>query len=412
MAIIRPFCGYRPRPDLAASVASRPYDVLTSEEARHEVEGNPLSFLHVGKPEVDLPRGVDPESDAVYARGKHNLRKLIDDGVLLKDPAPCFYAYRLTMGVHSQLGLGCCLSVEEYHQGVVLKHEHTRPDKELDRTRHMLESGAQTGPILVAYRSDPVLDTILENVVRQQPLVNFTSADGIRHELWVMNNPSLVRSIQDRSSAIRTLYIADGHHRTAAAARAAATLQSENRKHTGNEEYNFFLAVIFPHDQLRILDYNRLVRDLRGLPAGEFLEKVGSRFMVRESPQPVTPSIKGEFGMYFNSRWYRLSLNGKLQQADLLGLLDVNILQHSLLDPILGIADPRTDKRIEFVGGIRGLGELEKRVDSGEMAVGFSFYPTSLEELFAVADAGKVMPPKSTWFEPKLRDGMLVHMLE
>ncbi|HTX99546.1 MAG TPA: DUF1015 family protein [Bacteroidota bacterium] len=412
MAIIRPFRGYRPTPDLAVRVAARPYDVLSSDEARAEAEGNPYSFLHVGKPEIDLPPATNIYDDRVYLKGKENLERFIHDGVLKRESVPSLYLYAQTMDGHTQYGIVGCVSVAEYLNNTIKKHELTRKDKEDDRTRHVKVTNAHSGPIFLTYRADEEVDSITADVRANKPDLDFLASDLIRHQLWVISNGDLVQRIVAAFRDIPTLYVADGHHRSAAAARVGKELAEANPRHTGNEEYNFFLAVLFPHNQLRILDYNRVVKDLHGMSIEQFLARLDADFSVSKADSPVKPAQKGDFGMYLRGQWYLLRARPSLTTSrDPVELLDVSILQAHLLSPLLGIDDPRTNKRIDFVGGIRGLEELEKRVDSGQMAVAFALHPTSIEELLAIADAGKIMPPKSTWFEPKLRDGVVVHMV-
>jgi uncharacterized protein (DUF1015 family) len=387
--------------------------VLTSDEARREAAGNPLSFLHVGKPEIDLPREVHPYDERVYEKGSENLQHLIDKGILRQDREPCLYIYSQTMGAHTHYGIVGCVSVQEYLDGTIKKHELTRPDKEDDRTRHMKASNAHTGPIFLAYRAQSALDMIVGEIRQRKPEYDFVADDSVRHQLWSVIELSLIEMIVRQFAGIKNLYIADGHHRAAAAARVAKERAMANTMHTGNEEYNFFLAVLFPQNQLKIMDYNRIAKDLNGRSIEGFLGEVKESFDLMEAAAQFRPSKKGEFGMYVGGQWYTLDTHERsFLSSDPVERLDVSILQNHLLAPILGINDPRTDKRIDFVGGIRGLGELERRVNSGEMAVAFSLYPTSIDELFAIADAGKMMPPKSTWFEPKLRDGIIVHMLD
>jgi uncharacterized protein (DUF1015 family) len=413
MATVRPFKGFRPLPQYAAQVAAKPYDVLSSEEARIEAQGKPLSFLHVGKPEIDLPVGTNLYDPIVYEKGKENLQKLIRDGILKEDPQPCFYLYAQTMGNHTQFGIIGCVSVAEYLNGTIKKHELTRQDKEDDRTRHVKVTGAHTGPIFLTYHAEPKIDAIVDRVRLVDPTYDFVADDGIRHQLWVIADERLIRQIVEQFSRVPYLYVADGHHRSAAAARVGKELADANPNHRGDEEYNFFLAVLFPHNQLRILEYNRVVKDLNGYNETEFLAMVQKQgFAVRKAEGTVQPKRKGEYGMYLRGTWYSLVADLKfLNNPDPVQRLDVSILQNHLLAPLLAIDDPRTNKRIDFVGGIRGAKELERRVNSGEMAVAFQLFPTSIEELLAIADAGKIMPPKSTWFEPKLRDGVVVHFL-
>ena len=413
MATVRPFKGLRPLSHYAAQVASKPYDVLTSDEAREEAAGNPLSFLHVGKPEIDLPPGINPYDVQVYHRGNANLRRLIADGILRQDQSPCLYVYSQAMGSHSQHGVVGCVPVREYLDGTIRKHELTRPDKEDDRARHIDATNAHTGPIFLAYRAQRAIDTQVEQLCLTSPEYDFHAGDGVRHRLRVIKDVPTIQVLTDLFKGVQNLYIADGHHRAAAAARVAQQRTAKNNHLTGMEEYNFILAVLFPHTQLQIMGYNRLVRDLNGKDPDGFLEEVKKVFEVNTSATQVRPSKKGEFGMYVHGQWYTLTApDHLLKSTDPIGRLDVSILQTHLLSPLLGIQDPRTDTRIDFVGGIRGLGELERRVRSGEMAVAFSLHPTSIDELFVAADAGQTMPPKSTWFEPKLRDGVVVHLLD
>ena len=412
MATIRPFRGFRPKAEYAARVAARPYDVLNSEEARGEAAGNLLSFLHVGKPEIDLPPDVPIYDERVYQKGKENLRKLIADGILKEDPKPCLYLYAQTMGDNTQYGIMGCASVREYLDNTIRKHELTRKDKEDDRTKHVKVTNAHTGPIFLTYRASQPIDTIVEGIRQRKPEYDFSPPDGVRHRLWVIDDENVISSLVEEFGRVDFLYVADGHHRSAAAARVGNELAQGNPRHRGDEEYNFFLAVLFPHNQLRIMDYNRTVKDLNGLEVGEFIARIGKIFDVTEGPHPAWPSRKGEYGMYVKDTWYTLRAPGDLlADPDPVERLDVSILQKEILGPILGIDDPRTSKRVDFVGGIRGLQELERRVNSGEMAVAFALFPTSIEELLSIADAGKTMPPKSTWFEPKLRDGVVVHFL-
>jgi uncharacterized protein (DUF1015 family) len=413
VATIRPFKGFRPAPELAAQVAAKPYDVLNSDEARAEAGDKPLSFLHVGKPEIDLPRDINIYDERVYEKGKENLQKLISQGVLREDAKPCFYLYAQTMNNHTQFGLVGCASVEEYLNDTIKKHEHTRKDKEDDRTKHVEVTNAHSGPIFLTYRAQRDLDTIVDGVKRSPAVNDFVAEDGIRHQLWVIDNPATIGAIEKAFTGVPALYVADGHHRSAAAARVGKERADKNPKHTGTEEYNFFLAVLFPHNQLRIMDYNRVVKDLNGKTQEQFMAEVKKIFTVQEQPGQVRPAQKGEYGMYLNKRWYKLTTpSSLLASSDPVERLDVSILQKHLLQPILAIDDPRTSKRVDFVGGIRGLGELERRVNSGEMVVAFALHPTSIDELLAIADAGKIMPPKSTWFEPKLRDGVVIHFLD
>jgi uncharacterized protein (DUF1015 family) len=413
MSTIRPFRAFRPRPDVAGEVAAKPYDVLNSDEARAETKGHPLSFLHVGKPEIDLHRSVSLYDPRVYEKGKENLQKLIADKVLVQDAVPSLYVYAQTMDGRTQYGLVGCASVEEYWNDTIKKHELTRKDKEEDRCNHVRVTNAHSGPIFLTYRDNAAINAIVARVTAEPPVNDHVAADGIRHQSWVMNDPRDITAVTETFRTIPNLYVADGHHRSAAAGIVGRERAAKNPGHRGDEEYNFFLAVYFPASQLRILDYNRVVKDLNGLSHEAFLKRLSPDFTAVPVTGHLRPRRKGEFGMYLGVRWYRLTANERFGEiADPVERLDVSVLQKYLLDPILGVKDPRIDKRIDFVGGIRGLGELEQRVNSGEMQVAFSLHATSLDELMAIADAGKIMPPKSTWFEPKLRDGLFVHLLD
>jgi uncharacterized protein (DUF1015 family) len=412
MSRIEPFCAWRPRVDLAEQIASPPYDVLSSDEAREMARENPLSFLHVVKPEIDLEPGVDLYSAEVYAKGAENLKRLVNDGALESEAVPALYLYRQRMGDHVQTGLVAGASVDEYEADLIKKHEHTRPVKEDDRTRHVDALNANTGPVFLTYRSRPEIDALVSRLTAAEPTYDFTAPDGIQHILWVVADASDRDELVDAFRRVPELYVADGHHRSAAGTRIRGLRRDANPGHTGEEPYNFFLSVIFPDDQMMILDYNRVVKDLANLTSAHFLERVGESFEV-EAVADGRPSGAKTFGMYFDGRWYRLrAKESTIPHDDPVNSLDVAILQNNLLAPILEVGDPRSDERIDFVGGIRGLGELEKRVDSGEWAVAFALYPTSISQLFSVADAGLVMPPKSTWFEPKLRSGLIVRPLE
>ena len=412
MPLIRPFPGLRPAPGHAADVVAPPYDVLDTQEARERAAGRPWSFLHISKPEIDLPEGTDPYDPAVYAKAAENFERMRREGILVQDPEPRYYIYRIRMGDHVQTGLVAAASVAEYDRNRIRKHEFTRPDKEDDRVRQIDALDAQTGPVLLAYRSDPELDALLARVADSRPPdMDVTADDGVRHQIWVVSDPAIIDEITQRFDAMDALYIADGHHRSASASRVAKARAAANPHHTGEEPYNYFLSVIFPHSQMKILDYNRVVKDLNGMDPATFLERVGEVFEVTPEDHPVRPARPHEFGMYLDGQWYRLRLPEDLVPDDPVRRLDVSLLADHLLEPILGIRDPRRDPRIDFVGGIRGLGELEKRVNSGRAAVAFSLYPTPMDALMAVADAGEVMPPKSTWFEPKLADGLVSHLL-
>ncbi|MCW8906529.1 MAG: DUF1015 family protein [Sedimenticola sp.] len=412
MSLIRPFPGLRPAPGRASEVVAPPYDVMSEEEARQMVEGRPWSFLHISRAEVDLPRGVDPYSPQVYSRAAQNLAEMREAGVLIQDSNPCYYVYRLTMGDHSQLGVVAAASVAAYDGGRIKRHELTRPAKEQDRVNQIDALNAQTGPVFLVYPEDERIDGLLQDAAEGEPDMDITADDRVRHQLWVLSDSSRSTALSMLFEELPALYVADGHHRSAAASRVAARRRQENPQHSGDEPYDYFLSVIFPQQQTRILDYNRLVRDLRGLQAEQFLQALTDRFRVEPVSQAVRPQQSGDFGMYLAGQWYRLTLDEKyIPLSDPVGRLDVTLLEQHLLDPILGIEDQRTDDRIDFVGGIRGLGALEERVDSGQWAVAFSLFPTSMKALMAVSDAGEIMPPKSTWFEPKLADGLVTHLL-
>jgi uncharacterized protein (DUF1015 family) len=408
MSLIRPFRGLRPAAGQAGAVAAPPYDVLSSEEARTRAAGKPWSFLHISKPEIDLPREVDIYSPEVYAKAAENLAKMLDAGILARDGEPCYYAYRLTMGDHVQTGLVAAASVADYDSNRIRKHEFTRPDKEDDRVRQIEALNAQTGPVLLAYPASAAADSLISAIAQGAPAADVTADDGIRHQIWVLNDPARIAAITAAFDAMNALYIADGHHRSAAASRVAAARRREGRESSADS----FLSVIFPHHQMKILDYNRVVKDLNGLDKSALVTRLGTAFTVEVSPGRVHPARPGEFGMYLAGRWHKLTIKPGLIPADPVASLDVSLLSDHLLAPVLGIADLRRDKRIDFVGGIRGLAELEKRVDSGEMAVAFALHPTRMDQLMAVADSNNVMPPKSTWFEPKLADGLVSHVLD
>jgi uncharacterized protein (DUF1015 family) len=413
MSIIKPFKGIRPKKEWAQKVASPPYDVLNSDEARAIAEKNPYSFLHVNKPEVDLSPEIDLYDEKVYQKGSENFNRLQKDEILISDEKPNFYVYRQIMGEHKQYGLVAAASVDEYDKDIIKKHELTRTDKENDRVKHILSLGAQVGPVFLTYKAQPAIDTIVENIVKNEAEYDFTSDDGIKHTFWVVSDEETIKELQKQFSGIDYLYVADGHHRSAAASRVQKELMKKNSNHKGDEEYNFFLTVIFPHNQMNILDYNRVVKDLNGLSNSEFMDTISKNFTIAEINGTVKPQKAHDFSMYLDKKWYNLSAKSSIiNEADPVGRLDVSILQENLLAPVLGIGDPRTDKRIDFVGGIRGMKELEQRVDSEEMKIAFALFPTSIEELMAIADAGLIMPPKSTWFEPKLRSGLINHSLK
>ena len=412
MPLIKPFAGLRPVPERAEEVVAPPYDVLNSAEARERAAGRPWSFLHISKAEIDLAEDIDPYDPAVYAKSAENLQKMLDEGILIREDKPCYYAYRLIMDGHSQVGLVAAASVADYDTNRVRKHEFTRPAKEDDRVRQIEALNAQTGPVLLAYKSQADMDAILEETTKKTPLVDETADDGVQHTFWIIDDDETIEKISAGFDAMNAIYIADGHHRSASASRVAKTHAEKSGLKDGNQNSDYFLSVIYPHNQMNILDYNRVIKDLNGLNQDEVVAKVKALFTVSEEAEAVRPSSATEFGMYMGGQWYRLNISAELVPNDPVASLDVSLLADNLVEPILGIADQRTDTRIDFVGGIRGLGELEKRVDSGEMAIAFSLYPTSMEALMAVADAGEVMPPKSTWFEPKLADGLISHVLD
>lgn len=412
MSLIRPFAGLRPRPDVASQVIAPPYDVVSFDEARQRAAGKPWSFLHISRPEIDLPDGTDPYAAAVYARGRENFLALQRAGILTQDPQPVYYLYRLIMGRHVQTGLVAAASVDAYNRNRIRKHEFTRPDKEDDRVRQIDALNAQTGPVFLTYRHHADMDHLSEAVTSTAADVDVTADDGVRHMLWVIRDAARIQAISGIFERMECLYIADGHHRSAAAARVAAARAQSNPAPRGDEAYNYFLAVIFPDNQMQILDYNRVIKDLNGLDVPGFLARVADAFEMSPCSTPHKPTQRGEFGMFLKDSWYRLRIQpSRVPAHDPVRALDVSLLADHLIAPVLGITDPRRDKRIDFVGGIRGLAELERRVRRGEMAVAFALFPTALDQLMAVADAGEVMPPKSTWFEPKLADGMVSHLL-
>ncbi len=412
MAIFKPFKAFRPKPELASEVAAKPYDVLNSEEARQEVIGHPLSFLHIGKPEVDLPVNTDLYSKEVYLKAKENLNKLIKEQVLVEDETPSYYLYAQTMDGRTQYGFVGVASVDDYWNDVIKKHEKTRKDKEEDRANHVRYTNSHSGPIFLTFHDNKDLQAIIDNISATKPNTDITSLDGIRHQVWVINQDNLIQNIQQIFAATKNLYVADGHHRSAAAAIVGKERHIANPNHKGDEEYNFFLAVAFPASHLKIFDYNRLVKDLNNLTPEQFINNTKNNFNVSKLNTQSKPSQKGQFTMFLNHQWYLLEAKPTITDiVDPVEKLDVSILQKYILSEILGVNDPRTDKRIDFVGGIRGLNELEKRVNSGEMTVAFALFPTSIDELISIADAGAIMPPKSTWFEPKLRDGLFVHFM-
>lgn len=412
MATFKPFRALRPKPEYAKDVASRPYDVLNAQEARQEAEGNKYSFLRVIKPELELPDDIDPYGTNVYNQGLENLNFLRSEQIIVKDATPSFYIYRLTMDGREQTGIVGCCHYQEYFDGHIKKHELTRTAKENDRVRHVETQNANAEPVFFSYRGLDSINQVITNATQSDPVYDFTADDGIRHELWVIDDESSISRIENDFKSVPDLYVADGHHRTAAAARVGQQKKDNNPNHDGTEEYNFFMAVLFSDDQLKIFDYNRVVQDLNGMSTYQFKEKLQRIFEISELESAQSPSIKGIFSMYLDKKWYSLNPKEVISSDNPKENLDVTLLSEKVLDPILGIQDLRKDTRIDFVGGIRGLGELERRVDSGEMAVAFALFPVSMAELLAIADAGEIMPPKTTWFEPKLRSGLFIHELQ
>lgn len=417
MKLIKPFRGLRPTRELAVKVASHPYDVLNREEALALAKDNPYSFLHINKPEIDVDTSIDLHDQAVYDKGKENLDRFIEEGVLQQDSEEKLYVYKQVMGDHEQVGLVAVASVEAYEKNLIKKHEFTRPEKEDDRVAHMEALGAQVGPVFLTYKSDGEVDALIAKVTESTPEYEFDAEDGTHHVFWVIEDVTLSANIEAAFGDIDSLYVADGHHRSAAASRVKNLYQKRNPNHSGDESYNFFLVVLFPHNQMQILDYNRVVKDLQGADPAAFLEKLKANFEVQQLDlQTAKPGAAKEFALYMDKCWYRLTpkqtLLASIDDDDPVKSLDVSILQDSIFTPLLDIVDQRTDKRVDFVGGIRGLKELEKRVDSGDWQAAFALYPTSIESLMAIADANEVMPPKSTWFEPKLKSGLVVHILD
>ena len=417
MKLIKPFRGLRPSRVLAAKVASHPYDVLNRSEAYELAKDKPHSFLHINKPEVDIDEAVDVHDPSVYDKGRENLDRFIEEGTLQRDDEERFYVYKQVMGTHEQIGLVAVASIDAYETNHIKKHEFTRPDKEDDRVYHMDALNAQVGPVFLTYKADDDVDRLMAQVVETTPEYDFEAEDGTQHTFWVVEDVALSANIEAAFADISTLYVADGHHRSAAAARVRHLHQERNPDHSGDESYNFFLVVLFPDDQVQILDYNRVVQDLQGASATDFQASLEANFHVEPSDlENAKPGKAGEFGFYTDGQWYKLRANANLlagiDNQDPVKRLDVSILQDSIFTLLLGIEDQRTDKRVDFVGGIRGLQELQKRVDSGQWQAAFALYPTSIESLMAIADADEVMPPKSTWFEPKLKSGLIVHMLD
>jgi uncharacterized protein (DUF1015 family) len=406
MISISPFKALRPEPQFAKQVASRPYDVLSSKEAKVEAEGNPYSFLHITKSEIDLPANTDIHSKEVYAKAKENLDAFISRPVLFNESKPCYYIYQLTMNGKTQTGLVCCSSVNDYEEGLIKKHELTRPEKELDRINHIKVTGAQTGNVFLAFRDVDEMNEIMEKWKKgKSPIYNFTADDNIQHSIWVISDEKIIDRVTEIfRTEVDCTYIADGHHRVASAAKVKYLLSD-------NEEAGHFLSTLFPASQLKIMDYNRVVKDLNDLSEEEFLNKIKAKFSVTKVSKAYAPDKPHVFGMYLNGQWYQIAALDDKFTDDPIGILDVTILQNNLLEPILGINDQRTDTRIDFVGGIRGMEELESRVNSKDWEVAFSLYPVTIQQLFDIADSNNIMPPKSTWFEPKLRDGLLTHLI-
>ena len=418
MKLIRPFRGLRPTRELAARVAAHPYDVLNREEAYELAKDNPYSFLHINKPEVDMDTSVDVHDQRVYDKGRENLYRFIDEGILQQDGEEKLYVYKQVMGKHEQVGLVAVASVAAYEQDLIKKHEYTRPEKEDVRVFHMDTLGAQVGPVFLTYKARAEIDKLIAQVTATTPEYDFVAPEGTRHVFWVIEDVTLAANIEAAFDHVKCLYVADGHHRSAAAARVQNLYQKRNPNHTGEESYNYFLSVLFPDNQMQILDYNRIVKDLNGATAEQFLKSLQAKFDVEEIADAAAakPKAARQFALYLEKRWYRLTANksllAKIDEKDPVQSLDVSILQEHVFAPLLNIRDQRTDKRVDFVGGIRGMKELEKRVNSGEWQAAIAIYPTSIKSLMLVADAGEVMPPKSTWFEPKLKSGLAVHLLD
>lgn len=414
MKLLKPFRGLRPRRELASRVASHPYDVVNRREAAAMAGNNPLSFFHINKPEIDLPDSVDLHDPSVYQQGAANLQRFIDDGVLSRDSEARLYVYQQIMGDHRQVGLVAVASLDAYDKGLIKKHEFTRPEKEDDRVNHMDALGAQVGPVFLTYRANQEVDRLIDRVVAGEPEYDFTADDSTRHTFWVIEDVSLAAEIEAAFATVECLYVADGHHRSAAAARVR-DLRQKRDGGDADASYNWFLSVVFPDNQMQILDYNRVVKDLNGLNPRQFIQRLEKDFRVEvvDSLANARPAASGQFGVYLDGRWYSVTADDAIRNSeDPVKSLDVSILQERVLKGILGIGDPRRDERIDFIGGIRGLEELASRVDSGEWQVAFALFPTSITSLMAIADAGEVMPPKSTWFEPKLKSGLIIHVLD
>ncbi len=412
MAVIKPFCAIRPQRAKADKIAALPYDVYNREEAKAVVEKNPESFLKIDRAETQFADTVDTYDPKVYQRAHDTLWEMVENGSFVREEKKCYYIYMLTMEGRTQTGIAACASIDDYEKGVIKKHENTRAEKEQDRINHVNLCNAQTGPIFLAYRSNPVINQVVAQAQKEEALYDFTAEDGVRHSVWVIEREEQIAAVEEAFAGIGEIYIADGHHRAASAVRVGQMRRKEHPQYTGEEEFNYFLSVLFPDEQLMIMDYNRVIKELNGLSEEEFLAKTSEIFMVKEmGKDPVKPGKKGEFSMYLKGTWYMCAVRPGDQNSDPVEGLDVSVLQNKLLAPVLGILDPKTDSRIDFVGGIRGLKELERRC-SLDCKAAFAMYPTSIQELFAVADAGRLMPPKSTWFEPKLRSGLFIHELE
>ncbi len=414
MAIFKPFRGYRPPKEIVKDLASRPYDVLNSAEAREEVGDNKYSFLRVVKPEVELPEGIDPYSQQLYDKARENFRRFIQDGYLVRDNKPNFYVYAQSWGEKTQYGIVGCAGVEDYMNDIIKKHELTRPDKEEDRMKHVRVTNANAEPVFFTYRKEQAIDEIVEKVIQAAPVYDFVADDGFGHHFWVIEDDDLTGKLEKLFAGVDYFYVADGHHRTAAAALVGNEKKKNNPDHKGDEPYNFFMAVVFPDDQLTIIDYNRVVKDLNGLSKEDFLARLEKDFVIeKKGASEYKPAELHEMSMYLEGEWYGMKARAHTyDDNDPIGVLDVTILSNTVLEPLFDIKNLRTDKRIDFVGGIRGLGELKRRVDSGEMKVAFALYPVSMKQLIDIADTGNIMPPKTTWFEPKLRSGLVVNALD
>lgn len=411
MAKIVPFCAVRPRPDLVSKIAALPYDVYNRKEAYEKVQGDDYSFLRIDRPETQFPRDYDMYAPEVYEKASSMLGEMLMNGELLKEEHPAYYVYQLVMDGRSQTGIAACASVDDYQDQTIKRHENTREEKELDRIHHVDACSAQTGPIFLAYRRRDGLEAAVNKAMGKPPVYDFTAEDGVTHRLWIIEEPADVEEIRREFEQVDSVYIADGHHRCASAVKVSMNRRAQNPAYDGSEEFNYFLSVLFPDDQLMIMDYNRVVKTLNGMSAEAFLDRLGECFSIEEAgDRPYHPQQKGKIGMYLQGKWYGLTIPDSCYTGDPVEDLDVAILQREALEPLLGIADPKVDERIDFVGGIRGLEELERRVGT-DAEVAFAMYPTDIRELFAVSDAGKLMPPKSTWFEPKLRSGILIHLI-